>query len=773
MITHPAFRVGPWTLTEVAFSPEIVEQTETLFTVSNGHLGLRGNLEEGAPVGQPGTYLNGFYERRPNAFEQAPPSARVPNNETALNVTDGKVIRLRVDGDPLDVRSEGLRRHVRVLDMAAAELVRELEWRAPSGAIVEVRTRRLVSLVVPGLAAISYRVVVLEGEAEIELTSSLVANESMQVREDDPRAAAPLYGQVLLPRAARTRGRRLVAGYTTRASRLNLVTVADHVLDGPGAGAESFKESAELGIVYRLALSSGQAVTLTKLLAYEWSEHAPIEALAERAGLVVDRGLVLGYEGLAERQRAFAEAFWARTDVVVEGDPEVQQGVRFGLFQLLQAAAHAGERGIAAKGLTGQGYDGHRFWDSETFLVRILAHTTPAWARDLLGFRVRTLDRARARARSLNLDGALFPWRTISGEDVSSYFPEGLAAYHLGADIAHAVGVYVQCTGDEDFAAGSGAELLVETARLWMALGHADPARGAFCIDEVTGPDEYSALVDNNLYTNVMAARNLAAAARSVRRLAAERPDAHRALVAGCGLRPGEVEAWERAAETMYLPYDEGRGIHAQDDAFLHHRAFDLASAEGKRPLLLFVHPLALYGRQVIKQADVVLALWLAGERFSIEDKRRDFAYYEPLTVHDSSLSAVAHAVVASEIGELDCAFGYLRRCALIDLDDLADDVRDGVHLAGAASGWSAVVEGLAGYRGGGSIAFAPHLPPPLRRLAFALSLGGRRLEVEVGPESTRYRLVGEGPLAFEHHGVPVTLGASGEQAVLPTGRAR
>ncbi len=771
MIGHPAFAVEPWTLTEVAFSPEILEQTETLFTVSNGYLGLRGNLDEGEPVGQPGTYLNGFYERRPTAFEQGPPSARVPSNETTLNVTDGKLIRLRVDGDPLDVRSEGVRRHVRVLDMAAAELVRDVEWTAPSGATVEIRSRRLVSFALPELAAISYRILVLEGDAEIELTSSLVANESVQVREDDPRAAAPLYGQVLLPRVATARGSRLVAGYTTRASRLSVVTVADHVLDAEGAASDAFEESGTLGVIYRLRLAAGEAVTLTKFLSYAWSARGSIDALVEAGQGVVDRALALGYDALAERQRDYADAFWARTDVVVEGDPEVQQGVRFGLFQLLQATAHAKDLGVAAKGLTGQGYDGHRFWDSETFLVPILAHSTPAWARDLLAFRLRTLDQARARARSLELRGALFAWRTISGEDVSSYFPEGLAAYHLAADIAHAVEVYVGCSGDEEFLTQGGAALLVETARLWMALGHRDPERaGAFCIDEVTGPDEYSALVDNNLYTNVMAARNLAGAAEVVARLARTRPEAHRALVESTGLGPEEVEGWERAAADVYLPYDETRGIHAQDDAFLHHAPFDLASFGGKRPLLLFVHPLALYGRQVVKQADVLLALWLAGDRFSIEDKRRDFAYYEPITVHDSSLSAVAHAVVAAEIGDLDTAFAYLRRCALIDLDDLADDVRDGVHLAGAASGWSALIEGLAGYRPRGEVAsFAPRLPAPLRRLAFPLAIRGARLEVEVTAERTRYRLVGEGTLRLEHHGTPVTLGPSHPEVGLPT----
>lgn len=764
MIDHPAFPVEAWTVTETAFSPEILAQAETIFTVANGYLGLRGNFEEGSPIFQPGTYLNGLYETRPVSFDQAPYSVRVPLSETMLNVTDGKVIGLRVNGCPFDIRTGTLVSHRRVLDMAGALLVRELVWQSPAGGTLALRTKRLASLHNPHLAAISYVVQALDGPLEIELTSSLLANESVQLREDDPREAAPIYGLVLLPQHVSADGTRLLAAYTTRSSRLGLATGAEHVLGAPSpVSPEPAERSSEVSVGYRFSLEPGGTATLTKLLAYHWAADQSTDQLLRSVQASLDTAVGLSFDGLAERQRQVASAFWQRTDVVVDGDAEVQQGVRFGLFQLLQASAHAGEQGIAAKGLTGQGYNGHRFWDGEIFLLPILAWTTPEWAKDLIGFRYRTLDRARRRASELGLRGALFPWRTISGADVSSYFPEGIAAFHLAADIAHAVGVYAAASGDMDFLAGPGAELLVETARLWITLGHFDPNRGdAFFLDEVTGPDEYSALVDNNLYTNVMAAENLLQAAAVVTELAEHRPEAYRSLVDATGVEETEPARWRRAAEAMYVPYDHRRRIHAQDDAFLGHEPFDLAEVpEDRYPLLLHYHPLVLYGRQVIKQADLVLALHLAGHRFTPEEKRRDFAYYEPLTVHDSSLSATTHSVIAAELGDIDKAVRYLRSAALIDLDNLAHNVRDGVHLAGIAGSWTAIVEGLGGLRHrGGKLSFAPRVPEGWQRIAFRLAIGTRQLEVELTPTHARYRLVAGDDLELRHHDRLVSLGS-------------
>jgi alpha,alpha-trehalose phosphorylase len=775
LIDHPAFPVEGWRVTETAFSPEVLAQSETIFTVANGYLGLRGNLDEGTPVDAAGTYLNGFYETRPIIYGERH-HAYPPDSETQLNVTDGKVIRLTVDGAPFDVRTGTLHSHRRILDLRSAVLRREVIWEPPAGGRIAIRSLRLASLSDPHLAAVRYEVEVLDGQAVVELTSALVANESNQVREGDPREAAPLYGQVLLPELVRANGSRAVMVHTTRASRLSLAAAMDHRIEaGNIHRATAEGDDGETRVVFAAEAGPGAPVRLVKIMAYHWSADDPPERLAERASASLERALEVGLDGLVDRQRRHAKAFWDRTDVVVDGDAEVQQGLRFGLFQVLQATAHAGDRGVAAKALTGQGYEGHRFWDSEVFLVPLLAYTSPEAAKGLLSFRHATLGPARARASELGLSGALFPWRTISGTDVSPFFPAGTAGFHLAAGVAYAVTTYTAATDDEAFRSGPGAELLVETARLWMALGHHDALRdGAFCLCRVTGPDEYSAIADNNVYTNLMAAKNLMAAAELVDELRATRPSAWRKLRAATGLDVVEPAAWRQAAQAMYVPYDAEQGIHPQDDSFLHLAPWkpDPAQAD-HRPLLLDYHPLVLYQHQVIKQADLLLALHLAGDRFSLEDKRRDFAYYEPITVHDSSLSAATHAVIAAELGETEMAERYVRSAALIDLGDLAHNVHDGVHVAALAGSWISVVAGLGGFRHGadGSLLFAPRLPSGWRHVAFPLRVGDRRLRVEITPEETRYQLTGSGSLTVVHHGQVLVLTQAGAARV-PTAPA-
>jgi alpha,alpha-trehalose phosphorylase len=425
--------------------------------------------------------------------------------------------------------------------------------------------------------------------------------------------------------------------------------------------------------------------------------------------------------------------------------------VRFALFHTLQSAARAEKRAIPAKGLTGDGYDGHVFWDTESYVLPVLAYTAPDAVRDALLWRHSTLDLATERARQLRLGGAAFPWRTIRGHECSAYWPAGTAAFHINGDIADAVLRYLHATGDDAFARGEGLELLVATARLWRSLGHHD-ARGAFHIDGVTGPDEYSAIADDNVYTNLMAARNLAGAAESCAR--------HRDEAAALGVDDEEVAAWRDAAAAIAVPFDSELGVHQQSAGYTAQERWDFESTEpNEYPLLLHFPYYDLYRKQVVKQADLVFAMVAFGDRFSAEEKARAFAYYEPLTVRDSSLSACMQAILAAEVGHLELAFDYFGEAALMDLDDLEHNTRDGLHIASLAGSWIAAVAGFGGFRDhAGAFSFDPRLPPHLERLAFGLMLRGRRLRVEIVPGEARYALVDGEPLELRHEGTPFTL---------------
>ena len=433
------------------------------------------------------------------------------------------------------------------------------------------------------------------------------------------------------------------------------------------------------------------------------------------------------------------------------GDPALQQAVRFAIFQVVQASARAENRALPAKGLTGRGYDGHTFWDQEMYVLPVLTYSLPKAARDVLEWRHSTLPQAKARARELRLAGAAFPWRTIRGEECSGYWPAGTAAFHINAGIADAVRRYVAATDDTEFEAGLGLELLVETARLWQSLGHHD-AEGCFRIDGVTGPDEYTALVSNNVYTNLMAARNLLVAADAT----ARHPDEAAAL----GVTTAEAAAWRAAADAVVIPFDEELDVTAQSEGFTRYRHWDFENTKAEEyPLLLHYPYYQLYSSQVIKQADLVFALYACGDSFDIERKRRDFEYYERITVRDSSLSAAIQAIVAAEVGHSRLAYDYFRESALVDLHDLDDNTADGLHLAALAGTVQVVVAGFGGARHyDGVLAFAPCLPEPLTRLAFRLLDRGRRIQVEIGPETTSYRLLSGEPLTISHHGEAITI---------------
>ncbi len=750
MIGHPAFSVEPWALCETELDLDVIEQAGSVFALANGHIGLRGNLDEGEPPGLPGTYLNGFYEQRPLPYAEAGygyPEA----GQTLVNVTNGKIIRLLVDDEPFDLRFGELRSHERTLDFREGVLRRQAEWRSPVGKRVRVSSVRLVSFVQRAVAAILYEVEPLDAPARLVVQSELVANEPMPSGALDPRAAAEL-GSVLRSEQFADHDARVVLVHITRRSALRMAAAMDHIVDGPPGTDTATESHADLGRVTIAAdVEPGQRLRVVKLLAYGWSSRRSTAALRDQVAAALAEARHTGWEGLLAEQRQYLGDFWGRGDVELEGDAELQQAVRFALFHTLQAGARGERRAIAAKGLTGPGYDGHSFWDTEALVLPVLTYTAPHAARDALLWRHATLDLARDRAKLLGWKGAAFPWRTIDGQECSGYWPAGTAAFHVNADIADAVGRYQAASDDRAFEREAGLELLVETARLWRSLGHHDAARERFCIDGVTGPDEYSAVADNNVYTNLMAQRNL--------RLAADAVERHPGRAAELGVDPDEVAAWRAAADAMTVPFDERLGVHSQAEGFTQHELWDFEHTEPDQyPLLLHFPYVDLYRKQVVKQADLVLALHLRGDAFTPEEKARDFAYYEALTVRDSSLSACTQAVIAAEVGHLELAYDYFAEAALMDLDDREHNTRDGLHIASLAGAWIVAVAGFGGMRDhGGKLSFAPRLPEQLTRLAFGVCFRDRRLRVEVTHEEARYSLLEGPPLEIDHHARTVT----------------
>jgi alpha,alpha-trehalose phosphorylase len=757
-----------WHVSETRFDPRW-RAAESIFAVGNGYLGVRGTPEEGAPAHDAGAVLNGLHETWPIVYpEDAFGLART--GQTVVNAPDATIIRLFVDDEPIDLTAARVRRFERVLDMRAGVLRRDVELETPRGRRLRIRSRRLVSLDDRHLMAIDYELTALDGDAAITLSSELVAHAPCTTA-DDPRRGKGFAEKVLVPLAAHSLGARAVLHLATRNSGQELACGIDHRVDRGSLETTAIGDGAQ--VVVQADLAAGETLRLQKLAAYHWAAGAPAGDLPARVHRTLDRAADAGYEQIERRHSGHVAGFWERSDVQIGGAPELQQAVRFNLFQLMQATARGEGLGMAAKGVTGRGYEGHYFWDAEVYVVPFLLHTSPRWARQLLDFRVGMLDAARARAQEVGHRGALYPWRTITGQEASAWYAAGTAQYHINADIAHAMHHYNRVTGDLEFLVERGAEVLVETARFWMELGFfSDHRGGRFCINGVTGPDEYTTVVNNNAYTNLMAKENLEIAVRITEWLEGADPAGHAELVRATGLTGAEVDGWRRAAERMYVPRHDELGIVLQDDHFLEREPWDFEGTPAdKHPLLLHYHPLELYRRQVIKQTDVVLATYLVWKDFSDEERRRTFDYYDPLTTGDSTLSACIQSVVASSIGYDEAALDYFLHACAVDLLDLHGNTGDGVHVASCGGTWLALVAGFGGLRDcDGTVRLEPRLPASWDRLAFRLQVRGQLLEVEVTHDATTYRLLEGRGLLIEHRGEELRL-APGERAVIPEAR--
>ncbi|MDJ1372250.1 glycoside hydrolase family 65 protein [Gulosibacter molinativorax] len=785
------FPVDPWSIIETRFDPGILGRTESVFAVGNGYLGMRGNIDEGREASEHGTYVNGFHETWPiRHAEEAFGFARV--GQTIVNIPDPKVIRVYVDDEPFILSTAEIVAYERRLDMSAGTITRDVTWRTASGKHVRIRSSRLVSFTERHLAILEYEVELLDADASIVISSQLLNRQDGvdEYRDQattasapaangtsggsggfDPRKVEQLEGRILQPTLQRDEGTRLMLGYRTTNSGMSIVCAVDHRMSVGGEMTGHWRVSNDVKPdlakrVYRVNGRANRPIKLTKYVSYHTARYAPSRELADRCTRTLDRALESSVFEHRNTQRRWLNDYWKSSDVVIHGQPDLQQAMRFDLFQLAQASARTDGLGIPAKGVTGSGYSGHYFWDSEIFVLPFLTYTQPTIARNALRFRYNMLDSARVRATELNERGALFPWRTINGLESSAYYAAGTAQYHIDADITYAMAQYISASGDTSFLVNGAFDVFVETARMWYDLGfwrETERATEAFHIHGVTGPDEYTTVVNDNLFTNVMAQENLYLAAEAVEILRDSYPAEFARAIERLSLSVEEVTSWRRAARHMFIPYDHNFRVHPQDASFLDKEVWDLGrTPDSQRPLLLHFHPLVIYRFQVIKQADVVLALLLRGDLFTAEEKRRDFEYYDVLTTADSSLSAAVQSIIAAEVGHIGLAEKYFRHTAFVDLADLHGNTDVGIHVASSGGLWMGAVFGFAGMRDHhGEITFDPRLPDGWEGIDFSLLLRDSRVGVELRPKSISFVL---------ERGHSVNLSVRGEDVTVAPG---
>lgn len=718
-------------LRKSGFRPEEIALDETLFFTGNGYIGVRACLEEDVPAtvrSIRGTYINAFYDLKPIEYGERL-HGFAQEQETMVNVVDVQTVRLFL-GDARVTPFEGtLHSFERTLDMARGLSVREMRWSRTDGATVSLCIERMACLEMPELFVIRYRLTSETYDGPFSFESTQNGDVTAYANPDDPRVSQHARRHI---RVADTfcRGEMDAMVCETLSSGLTMASVVCHTLDG--------KQTKGLSGT----IKPGETVTLEKWCTFADSrrETAPAEAAVRCLGDALKQPLEHWYA----RQRAFLDAFWARAGVTIEGNPSLQSAIDFSLFQLLQSTGRDAISNIAAKGLSGEGYEGHYFWDTEIYIFPFFLLTDHVYAKRLLSYRHGILDAARKHARMLgHAHGALYPWRTIAGRECSGYFPSGSAQYHINGDVAHSFAQYWRLTHDLAFMAEKGAEVLIETARLWMDAGHFQD--GQFRIDDVTGPDEYTCIVNNNYYTNISARENLRVAVEVCRAL--QTKGLFEPVLQATHVTEDELAAFLDAAEHMYLPYDEERGIYAQDDTFLRKAVLDLKKIPpGQFPLLLHYHPLFLYRHQVLKQADVLLAHFLYEEGVGEEQMRRAYAYYEPITTHDSSLSPCIHGIMAARLGDMDKAMDYFLRTARMDLDNAHGNTTDGLHTANLGGVYLGIVMGFAGLRiAEKGVSLRPRVPKGMDGYSFSFLVGESRIHCRVTQAGCAATLL-EGP---------------------------
>jgi alpha,alpha-trehalose phosphorylase len=722
----------PLALRVSGVDPERAGQEESLFALSNGWLGVRGVWEQGRPLYEPGVLVNGFHETWPITYPESA-FGFATAGQTMVYLPDPSGLRVSVDGRLLDLVDAEVER---TLDFSTGVLETNALW--PE---VSVRWRKLVSLVYPNLV-----VATIELQAHRSLSVSVESSWDRQsgggAAGFDPRRAATSHNDALVegPVGRIDGALAFSVTYRTPGSKMTIRCECRHRAD-PGLQVEANGTNT----VFRADLVSHQTIAMEKRTRYGDLDTAASD---------------LNFADLAAAQTDHLERFWAQHRITIDRDLVLQQAINWIVFELHQASVLVNAGGVPAKGLSGQAYEGHVFWDMDLFMLPFVAHTDPMAAARLIRYRHSMLPKARSRARQLNLQGALFPWRTITGEEASAYYEAGTAQYHIDAAVIFGVAAYVDATGDRDLLWDVGVEMAVETARMWCDLGFFG-SDGRFHIHMVTGPDEYTALVDDNTYTNLMARFNLERAIEWMSSMKEEAADLHRELASRLDVDDGEVGEWRRAADAMYIGFDENLGIHAQDARFLERERWDWDTPRDRYPLLLHFHPLVIYRHQVLKQADVVMAIFNLPDDFTPDVARADFDFYDPITTGDSSLSAPVQAAVAAMVGHQERAVTLLRRAAQTDLDNFAGNTDHGLHLAAAGGVWLALVNGFGGFRRNeGRVVIDPRVPPAWGSLAFSVLADGSPLTIRATADDvTLVRPDGE-PLVAEVFGQMVKVAA-------------
>lgn len=770
-IKEAIYPVEEWNITEEKFSEEINYRNETTFSLSNGYIGTRGTFEEDYDfdlnTGLEGNFINGFYEEENIKYGEW--NFGFPTeSQSLLNLPNCKIIQLMIDDELFNMRSGKVESYKRTLHMDEGVLSRELVWTSPKGKKLKIDIRRFVSFTNKNLLEIQYKVQPLNFSGNISFLSKINRDVENHTRKTNPLVDYGPFGRRLMADEVQAENEILYYEGTTLNSKLSMACGCKHYLNTNYNVSKVKKDKYSCEIMFSTNGIKDEEVIFEKYVIYTSSIDIEKEKMKK---FVLDKLAIAsedGYDYAEKIQKEYMQKLWKNADIEIEGDTKLQQGIRFNLFHIMQSAARDGKTGMGAKGLSGEGYEGHYFWDTEMYVIPVFVYTNPELAKSLLDYRYNTLNEARDRAKILgHIKGALYPWRTINGKEASTYFPLGTAQYHINADIAYAFKLYVDSTGDYDYLIDKAAEVLCETARVWADVGcFAESRDNKYCICAVTGPDEYNAIVDNNFYTNLMARENIKDALWALDKIKELNEGAYNNLIDKLGIESDELELWKKIADNMYFPYDKKREIYPLDDGFMIRKPWDDSKIpEDKRHLLYEnYHPLFIFRQRMSKQADAILGMYLHSNLFTTEELKRNYDFYQEVTLHHSSLSTCIFGILASQVGYHEEAYTYFSQSARMDLDDYHNNFYAGIHAANMAGTWQGIVNGFAGLRTNkGVLEFNPTIPTNWNGYRFKVSYKGRVIDIHIRHDEIKITLLKGSELSFYLNNKNISLSKEGD----------
>ncbi|MDR9853158.1 glycoside hydrolase family 65 protein [Paenibacillus sp. VCA1] len=726
-----------WSFTETSFNPLAQGKCESVMSLGNGYMGLRSATEEAYIGGTRNLFVNGTFNR----FDDLEVT-ELPN---AADVTQ---IELLVDGRRFSLETGDTADYERTLNLRDAELTRSFVWRSPDGKRIRFEFRRFVSKDDLHLIGMKLRMTPLDEGITLRLTSGINAQAansgSQHFHEGEKRIFDKKYLQLV---------------QTTTESKVDFVLSALHrfLIDGhPFEPALQMEiERRKMEMAYRMELKAGQTLELHKLVQVHTSRDADVEAAGDLEKLrahsleALKKAESAGYDELFEQHRQAWADIWSRYRVEIESAHRFDLlALRFAIYHMtVMTPVHDRRMGIGAKGLSGEGYKGHSFWDTEIFILPFFIYSEPSVARTLLEYRYLGLEGARKKAKENGFRGAMYPWEVawpsdgevtpvwgavdvVTGKQTKIW--SGFIEQHITADIAYAVWHYYKASGDQRFMDDYGYEMIFDTAVFWASRLEWNEEASRYEINGVIGPDEYKEHVDNNAFTNYMAHFNLLLAIQYYDELKDRDPQLLERLESKLGLERGPQE-WREKADAIYLPQPDGRGIIAQDDTYLQKQELDLTPYKSQAKVGTLFQDYSLdqvNEMQVSKQADILMLFYLLENRFAPELKRANYDYYEPKTLHDSSLSFSTHSILASDFDDKKLAYELFRRAAEIDLGPHEHSSDAGIHAASLGGIWQCVVMGFAGIRMlDGALHVHPKMPDAWERLSFPLFWKGTKLQ--------------------------------------------